>query len=709
MSIRKNIFELLLVSFAALFLELVIIRWLSTEVRIFAYFKNLTLMAAFLGFGVGCFFHRNADALFYRWFPRLVGCLVIIIALAPLLGITHVIFVDPREYFLLGVGFGDHEAESAPSLYQTIKALFVIVSLFSLVTATFAALTSKMGELLNMQKPLFGYSINVVGSLLGIGGFSLVSYLEWSPAVWLCVVYVSLFYFYLGRSSIMLAGIYFLASLAVTAYVGKVIPRMWSPYYQIYVQPLPDGGPYGKHIFVNYDGFQTIRLLSDEYMKTFPESIQRTYSRHYNIPYRLGKRNVDSVLILGGGTGNDAAAALRNGAKVVDVVEIDPVIARLGRELHPEKPYASENVNLFVEDARPFLHRTGRKYDLVVFATLDSHAAFSSLSSIRLDNFVFTKESIQNARMRLKPEGGIAINFFAINPWVSQRHFNTLKDAMGVNPVVFGSTAIQEILLLAGDLFDSDRDLGITNYQAMSTPFTPSDVEPTTDDWPFLFLEKRGIPFHYLLPLFLIFALALIPFRYCQLRVAHVNWHLFFMGAAFLLIETKAVTTLGLIFGSTWMVNSIVIGSILIMILFANFLIASSLNVSFTSLYMGLFGTLIFNFLLPFDLLNSLSWGHRVLAGGIIISFPLFLAALIFAKAFARVESPSIALASNLFGALVGGLLEYLDMWLGLRWLNIIALSLYLISYLFLHRTEVVGFGRGGEFRYEASPRNKAS
>src|SRR5258706_8671814 len=104
MVVKKDSLELFLISFLALFLELVVIRWLSTEVRIFAYFKNLPLMAAFLGFGIGCSFYQYADKLFYRWFPRLVAVLVVLIVLAPVLGITHVIFADPRQYSFLGNG-----------------------------------------------------------------------------------------------------------------------------------------------------------------------------------------------------------------------------------------------------------------------------------------------------------------------------------------------------------------------------------------------------------------------------------------------------------------------------------------------------------------------------------------------------------------------------------------------------------------------------
>ena len=689
---QRGYFELLLISFIALFLELVIIRWLSTEIRIFAYFKNLPLMAAFLGFGIGCYLYRSADTLFYKTFPRLIGILASIIASAPALDLTRVIFVDPRQYFLLGVGFGDHALTSVPSMFQAAKAYVVIVSIFGLIVATFAALTSKMGQLLNEKMPLRAYSVNVAGSLLGIAGFSIVSYIESPPLLWLVLVYMAILYFFWGRAELKLTLLYFVASALVTARVAFVSPAFWSPYYRISLNMTDPANHSQIGLTVNYDGFQEIQDLSPGYLQRIPENFQRSQRRHYDLPYQLSKRKVESVLILGGGTGNDAAAALRHGANHVDVVEIDPVIARLGRELHPERPYESKRVHLHVDDARSFLHKTERRYDLVIFATLDSHAAFSSLSSIRMDNFVFTNDSVRRVRSLLNPGGGITINFFAIKPWLSQRHLNVLQEVMGNTPVVLASPTNQEIILLSGDLFDPSRELGVTDYQPVALPFTFSQVEPTTDDWPFLFLEQRGIPFHYLSPLLIICALAIIPLRYCKLKVGNIDWHLFFMGASFLLIESKAVTTLGLLFGSTWLVNSVVIGSILLMILLANYFISLGYDGSFGTLYSVLVVTLILNFVFPFDWLNTLIWVLRLAVAGTIVASPVFIAALIFAKAFSEVSSPSIALASNLFGSLVGGVLEYVDMWTGLRWLNIFALAFYVVSYLFLLRSQrVVG------------------
>lgn len=682
MNIKRQDWELFLLSTIALFLELAIIRWLSSEIRIFAYFKNLPLMGAFVGFGVGFLMYERAGKLL-DWFPRLLFALVVIIAGAKGFGLTHIVFVDPREFFLLGVGLGDH-AETAPSALQMLKGLTVVVGVFFLVVATFATLTAKLGELLNREKPLIAYSVNVAGSLAGILAFTLASYLQTGPFVWLTFSLVPLyllFYRDRGRKPVF----YFTTLILSTILFGAVNPGTWSPYYRISLYDESNHGVSAFQIVVNYDGFQSVQDLSPTALEKFPVEAQRILSRHYNLPYAMSRKPVESVLILGGGAGNDAAAALRNGAKRVDVVEIDPVIAQLGRDRHPEKPYSSDRLRLHVDDARSFLQRTNEKYDLVVFATLDSHAAFSSMSSLRMDNFVFTEESIERVRSLLNPGGGIAINFFAIKPWLTQRHYNTLAHDTDMPLIAYASPGNDELIFLSGDLFDASRGVGLSDYKPVQGPFAHGYVEPTTDDWPFLFLEQRGVPFQYILPLFLIVVLAVVPLRVAEVKLNDVNWQLFFMGAAFLLIETHAVTSLALIFGSTWLVNSIVIGSIMIMILVANFAIERMPGVSFAVLYGALAATLLFNFMFSLDMINGWSWGMRLAAGGLIISVPLFFAALIFAKAFAVVESPSKALAANLFGSLLGGVLEYLDMWTGLSWLNMVALLLYGLSALALY------------------------
>ena len=93
--------KLALISLTSLFLELVIIRWLATEVRIFSYFKSLPLFAAFLGLGVGFLIATTKRNLF-RFTPILLFLSVCVIGLAARLGYTHIVFTDPFEYYFWG-------------------------------------------------------------------------------------------------------------------------------------------------------------------------------------------------------------------------------------------------------------------------------------------------------------------------------------------------------------------------------------------------------------------------------------------------------------------------------------------------------------------------------------------------------------------------------------------------------------------------------
>jgi hypothetical protein len=64
--------SLLLVSFLGLFMEMLLIRWVSSEIRIFAYFKNFVLIFCFLGFGLGSTLCRRKVNLLATLLPLLV-------------------------------------------------------------------------------------------------------------------------------------------------------------------------------------------------------------------------------------------------------------------------------------------------------------------------------------------------------------------------------------------------------------------------------------------------------------------------------------------------------------------------------------------------------------------------------------------------------------------------------------------------------------
>jgi len=54
--------RLFVISAMALYTEVVLIRWMSAEIRMFAYLKNFTLFACFLGLGLGMMSRRRRQA-----------------------------------------------------------------------------------------------------------------------------------------------------------------------------------------------------------------------------------------------------------------------------------------------------------------------------------------------------------------------------------------------------------------------------------------------------------------------------------------------------------------------------------------------------------------------------------------------------------------------------------------------------------------------
>src|SRR6185312_7871812 len=165
-----------------------------------------------------------------------------------------------------------------------------------------------------------------------------------------------------------------LALLVVSVVIVHTMVRgsIWSPYYKI---------------TVNSVGEDTVIEVNNIFHQSMAPVDHKEY--FYQWPYTALGDTFDDVLILGAGSGTDVAAALKHGAKHVDAVEIDPVIQRLGKERHPDHPYDDPRVTPIVDDARHYLATTTKKYDLVVFALIDSLTVQSSFSGVRLESYMF--------------------------------------------------------------------------------------------------------------------------------------------------------------------------------------------------------------------------------------------------------------------------------------------------------------------------------
>jgi hypothetical protein len=148
------------------------------------------------------------------------------------------------------------------------------------------------------------------------------------------------------------------------------------------------------------------------------------------------------------------------------------------------------------------------------------------------------------------------------------------------------------------------------------------------------------------------------------------------------LLETKSITEIALILGSTWIVNAVVIAAILTMIVAANMLVERFALSDSRPYYALLVAALALNFFVPVGSVLGLPLVWRIISASGAQAIPLFFAGLIFAITFRRTEAPAIALGSNLLGAVFGGILEYTSLVLGVRSLYILAMALYLLSAL---------------------------
>src|SRR5262249_11472892 len=223
-----------------------------------------------------------------------------------------------------------------------------------------------------------------------------------------------------------------------------------------------------------------------------------------------------SVLIIGGGTGNEAAAALRRGVERVEVVEIDPVIIDIGKKYHPERPYADQRVHVINDDARHYMAVTPERYDLVIFGFLDSTSHLSSISNIRLDNYVYTLESFRQARALLKPDGLLQVTYYALADFVRLRIFLMLQEAFGQAPLMtqIKNSPSPDVVFFAGPAVANTAKLSLSEFVQTTYDRNFSSEQrqllSTTDDWPYLNLQDRRIGSDYTIALGLMFAISVL-------------------------------------------------------------------------------------------------------------------------------------------------------------------------------------------------------
>ena len=709
----RRLVDLFLISFTLLFFELTCIRWFASTVIFPTFFTNLVLMACFLGLSVGCLSASRRFSFIRTVLP--LTLLTVGIALLTAWAYNH------YGQFAIDVGsqkspqvvyFGTEYRAKDPSKFlvpvEAVAAVF-----FVLVALMFVGLGQTLGRAFNaVPDRVTAYTADILGSLAGIGAFGLASYFNTTPHLWFALSALLMLYFArpwtLWQIGCQVA---LLLLIAISAY-GLDDPHgmtFWSPYYKIHYDPLSHA------INVNNLAHQDMHDI-------------RTFQGAYVLPHELlrraGQPPTDQMLIIGAGSGNDVAAALAAGVRHIDAVEIDARISRIGQEDHPNHPYdATDRVTRYFDDGRSFVRHAPGQYDLALYALVDSLVLHSGYSSLRLESFLFTQEAFRDMKQKVKPGGLFVMYNYYRQGWIVARLAKMAEQEFGVKPVVIslpyqktiepGDSQADHftVLMVSNGHSDALESIRASLAQPQSMPLSAAagpastgligsaEVNTATttllpsDDWPFLYLKGRGIPFKpSVTGMGLIAVLSfLILLIFAPVRHVKPNGRMFFLGAGFMLLETRGVVQMALLFGATWVVNSVVFAAILTMVLLSNLTVQWFSPRRLWPFYVGLAAALLVNLVVPLSSFLSLGAGAgRTTLACAIVFVPVYFAGIIFSTAFRDSSQPDVDFGSNIAGIILGGLSEYFSLIVGFKYLLLIALLYYGLSYLRGRKTPIV-------------------
>jgi hypothetical protein len=644
-------------SFLMLFVELALIRWTASNNIHLAYLTNFVLLASFLGIGAGFLAARRRIELF-PFAPVTLALLVGFVLAFP----VRMPALGAHAYQLRG------NFDSAP-----IDKWISLPVIFVLTVATLASLGQAVARIFVRLAPLEAYRLDVLGSIAGIVAFSGLAFLRLPPLAWGA----------LGSVGLLALGARFPrwwqwcgvgAIVALLAVESLSVHDRWSPYYKVTAKPIPGKSQVAG---INTHDILVVSANGIPHQTAYPVDTLHKLERFYFFPYRHVTGPLRNVLIVGAGTGNDVAVALSKGAQHVDAVEIDPVLQSLGRKYHPDHPYQDPRVRVHIDDGRAFLERTHRHFDLILFALPDSLTLLAGQSNLRLENYLFTIEAMRSARAHLEPHGTFAMyNYY--EPFLLDRYAGQLETVYGTAPCAErGDTAgARQQAVLTASLSGPTPNC--------NQPWSGRKLEAATDDHPFPYLPTREIPTFYLWWLLFVLGVSVIVVRVAGGPVVRMARYadLAFMGAAFLLLETKNVVQFALLFGTTWFVNSLVFSGVLVSVFLAIEVARRIRLPRAPVLYALLLGALALAWAVPQESLLSLAPWPRFAAAAALAFAPIFLANLVFAQRFRAVASSTTAFGANLLGAMAGGVLEYLALITGYRMLLVLVAGLYALAFL---------------------------
>src|SRR5246127_3165232 len=645
---KEKIRLIVLVTMVSLLLELVMIRWLASVFPVFSFFKNFTLLACFLGLGAGYAVSDKQPCAPALVLPMLALFVLVIALLRYDVGATTDFFsaLPMQEQTSISIWM---DRLNWFTLFQRSVPLYLLLSVSFVACASICYPVGQLcGKLLSATDSLKAYGLNLFGSILGVLVLFVMSLFWLPPIIWFMAVAGGLLYFLLSRDALLPLGVAsFALLLTVLAWpVETDIQRIFSPYQLLEKMAKPDDGL--MNILSGGSYYQKVFNLSEA--NRGHESDENRYVRaYYEFPFNF-KTKPERVAIVGAGSGNDVAAALRMGASHVDAIEIDPAIVFLGKHYHPQHPYDDPRVSVVVNDARNFFRTATQRYDLIIYGVLDSHTALSHASNLRVDSYVYTREGITEAFNLLKPDGVMSIAFALPNEALGFKLSHILSGIPGAGKplavrvgydskttTAFVTERGHDIAMPDANAFAAFGFNDVSNFFAQPYP----EESIPTDDWPFFYMITRTYPVSYMVALGMVLLLSVMFVR------KTIGWTgpvgrsylpFFFLGSGFMLVETKAITELGLHLGGTWFVIAVTIVLVLLMAFLANWLVQKKFVPRMGLAYLGLLASLLLGYFSArnHELIAFSSPLVNLMVACVVLTIPLFFSGFVFSTQIGR-------------------------------------------------------------------------
>ncbi len=701
--------EIAVWSFTSILFQLSCQRWLCCDIRPLVFEQTLPLVASLAGLGSGLGNRNSGPVLF---FPIALFLLVLSSKLAELSGLAN-------QHSAAEGSFDWHVP--SPTNEGILPLVFVqfggLIILLALNFAVSFCMGCRLGVLLSKVDALKGYTLNALASLLG-GLFAFcLGTMAPLPAISISLVGLPAIYILLGTEFKALTKVLcsvpaLLVPLLFWHQTDNPKPSfpqnltnhyaatetVWSSYQRIDINrffdgeppPLPDSAtssPTGWVIRLNrivdqilFDPEISVDNLPPDLTKACADS-----KRLDAIGFLFG--TAEKVLILGSGLGQGLPAAKDNGARTIDLVEIDPVLTNMSHRIN-RQVIRGVAVNYICDDARHYVETTNKKYDLILMSNLYSQASNLLAAGSRLDTNCYTSEAFKKAKDRLNPGGKLVIAYPVVYPWLGERIFRTLEFANGRPPKVFQQSFHMASKVPTLFVMTESAEESVTSPSNWSQILVKprSNTPVLTDDWPYLYVRETMLD----MPIRMLFAFFLISSfvgarNLIFTESSKENLSYFFLATGFTIIELQSIEVFSRFCGSTWLSSSIVVTVAILTVLLANIFVtrASSFVLSNSkAIFLALAIFMLSNlFWSSNDLIRVFSARASAVCAALLF-IPAFLGCIIFSAKVKASGDSSRALSASTFGAVFAAVLQFSKLFFGIKSLSFIALTLYLAAFL---------------------------